>query len=191
MSSPSFDGPRRSRQPWILGALAVAVVIVIVLVVTLTSGGNASPTVGAGGRPIVVMTPSPGSSSYRDAQQIQLSVGPNKYFVPYTRIVVLECADSGGQTSNLPKSDVGCDGNTVQGFSILVNKDGSFSTDHYQLFSLPNTVLGEPADNRPVCNQSQTCVLYVGQDQTNFTAPKVFSAPFTIVATNVPKAPKR
>jgi hypothetical protein len=165
------------------------VVIVIVLVVTLTSGGNASPTVGAGGRPIVVMTPSPGSS-YHDSQQIQLSVGPNKYFVPYTRIVVLECADPGGQTSNLPRSDIGCDGNTVQGFSILVNKDGSFSTDHYQLFSLPNTVLGEPADNRPVCNQSQTCVLYVGQDQTNFTAPKVFSAPFTIVAANVPKAPK-
>jgi hypothetical protein len=184
------SAPARSRRPKVVATTAIVVAIVVALVLTLTSGGHSSSTAGADGRPVVVLTPPPGSSAYHNNQQFQLSVRPNKYFAPYSRIVVLECGDPGGQTANLPKSDTGCDGNTVQGYSILVNKDGSFSTSNYQLMSLPNTVLGEPADNRPVCNQSKPCVLYVGQDQTNFTAPKVFSLPFTIVAANVPKAPK-
>ena len=31
-----------------------------------------------------------------------------------------------------------------------------------------------------VCNQKNMCVLYIGQNQINFRAPKEFSAPFSI-----------
>ena len=111
-------------------------------------------------------------------------------FRSLSRIEILECADPGGQAGNLPKNDNTCDGNTTPGFSVLVNKDGSFTAPSYQLWSLPNTQLGESNDGEPVCNATKMCVLYVGQNQTDFTQPKAFSAPFTIHAIDVPKAPK-
>ena len=110
-----------------------------------------------------------------------MSVGPNRYFTPYSRINIIECADPGGSSKNLPVSVIACDGNTIQGNSILVQRNGSFSERHYQLFALPNaSSLGEPPDSVPVCNKNKMCVLYIGQNQEKFTAPKVFSAPFTI-----------
>jgi hypothetical protein len=179
---PTTSSSQKSRAPWIAGT-TIIVGVAILLVVLLTSGGKAASGADTTGKPEVVLSPAPTSSGYHNGQQVRLSVGPNKTFAPYARIVVLECADPNGQAANLPKSDMACDGNTVPGYSILVNKDGSFSTDHLQLFSLPNRTLGESSAQRPQCNQSHPCVLYVGQDQTNFTAPKVFSVPLTIAAT--------
>ena len=74
----------------------------------------------------------------------------------------------------------------MPGYSTLVNKDGSFS-GRFTVHSLPNTLLGEPADQAPVCNVTHTCVLFVGEDQTHFNQPKVFSEPFTIVPSHTPK----
>ena len=173
-ASPSKAG--LSRRGWIIGA-AAAVVVVAIVVVVLASGGNASSN--ANGQPTVTLTPAP-SPSIPGGQVMTVAVGPNKRFTPYTRIEILECADPGGQSANLPTSDLTCDGNTAPGFSILVNKDGSFSTSRYRLYSLPNAVLGESKDDVPVCNATHMCVLYVGQDQTNFHAPKDFSAPFSV-----------
>lgn len=172
----STSSTQRSMRPWIFGGIGVGALIIVIIIVVLASGGNASSN---DGKPTVTLTPAP-SPSIRGGQVVGLSVGPNKYFAPYSRIEILECADPGGQAANLPVSDLTCDGNTAPGFSVLVNKDGSFSTNQYQIYSLPNAVLGEPHDNQPTCNASHQCVLYVGQDQTNFHAPKVFSAPFTV-----------
>jgi hypothetical protein len=187
--SPTRDTERRSGRVWAVVGLVGVVIVAIVLIVTLTSGGSSS-TPSSDGKPVVVMTPAPGSTTYHDGQSVSISVGPNKYFAPYSRIIILQCADPGGATDALPKSDQTCDGNTVPGYSVLVNKDGSFSAPNYQLSSLPNTKYAESYDEEPVCNQSHECVLYVGQDQTNFTQPKIFSAPFAIVAANVPKKPQ-
>ena len=132
---------------------------------------------GATSAPALNITPGP----YHNQQFINVSVGPNHYFTPYSRINIIECADPGGRARNLPVSVIACDGNTIQGNSILVQRNGSFAERHYQLFALPNaSVLGEQADSVPVCNQNKKCVLYVGQNQEKFTAPKVFSSPFTI-----------
>ena len=113
---------------------------------------------------------------YNSGQKISISVGPNHYFERYTRIIVIECAYRG----HVPKNDSTCDGNTAPGFSILVNKNGSFSTSQYELFSLPNAKLGEAPIDTPVCNRTHPCVLYIGQNQNDFTSPKVFSAPLVI-----------
>ena len=49
------------------------------------------------------------------------------------------------------------------------------------MYALPNaSQLGETPDTRPVCNGRQVCVLYVGQNQEKFSAPKLWSPPFTV-----------
>jgi len=118
---------------------------------------------------------------YHEGQLINVSVGPDSFFTPYSRIIIIECADPGGKTKNLPTSALKCDGNTVQGNTVLVQRDGSFSERGYEVFSLPNaSQLGETPDTEPVCNRTHTCVLYIGQNQEKFTAPKMWSRPFTV-----------
>jgi len=147
--------------------------VILVLTMAACSSAGSSPAVNA---PLTI-TPGP----YHDGQRIDVSVGPNHYFKPYAGIKILECADSGGTTKNLPTSVSACDGNTIQGGTILVNTDGSFSIHGYEIFALPNgSQLGEPDDNWPVCNQTHSCVLYIGMNQEKFTAPKIFSPPFTV-----------
>lgn len=167
--------PGPFRRPK-LAALAAGILIVVGLI---ASSCSSSTSTDLSGHPTAVLTPS--STTYHSGQTISVSVGPNKYFAPFARIIILQCADPGGSSAHLPINDTTCDGNTVPGHSVLVAKDGSFSTTYQQIFSLPNTVLGETPDGRPVCNQTHACVLYVGQDQTNFTQPKIFSAPFTVI----------
>ncbi len=172
--------PARSPRRWIFVGVGAVLVAVIIAIVVFATGGNGSTD---GGQPAAVLSPVP-SPSFHDGQVIGVSVGPNKVFAPNARIEILQCADPGGQSANLPRSDIACDGNTAPGFSVLVNQDGSFSTNMYRIYSLPNaTALGEPRDNEPVCNTTHLCVLYVGQDQTNFRAPKLFSAPFSVTPT--------
>jgi hypothetical protein len=137
------------------------------------SAGSAA----ASAPPSVTLSP---AGNYHDGQAITVGVGANSYFTPHTRIVVLECADPGGTAANLPIDATTCDGNTVQGGTILVAANGSFSQTGYTVYLLPSPVLGEQSNYKPICNQTNYCVLYVGQDQNNFTAPKAFSAPFLI-----------
>jgi hypothetical protein len=149
--------------------LGVAVVLGTIL-------GATAGTAGAG-EPALSMTPGP----YHEGQLINLSVGPNHYFTPYSRIIIIECADPGGKAKNLPRSVLTCDGNTVQANSVLVQPNGSFSEHRYQVYSLPNaSQLGETSDTRPICNGMHACVLYIGENQEKFTAPKIWSRPFTI-----------
>jgi hypothetical protein len=120
------------------------------------------------------------SGTFHDGQRIKLSVGPNHYFTKYLHVNILECADPGGTKSHLPKSAASCDGNTIQGNTVIVTKNGSFSMSGYPLYALPNKALDETSDARPVCNKKNPCVLYVGQNQLDFTAPKLFSRPFSL-----------
>lgn len=118
--------------------------------------------------------------NYSDGQTISVGVGPNSYFTPHRRVNVIECADPGGSAAHLPTDITTCDGNTIQGGSVLVGNDGSFSLSGYPVYLLPSPTLGEQPNFTPICNQTNYCVLYVGQDQNDFTAPKVFSSPFLI-----------
>ena len=136
-----------------------------------------SGVAGAIAAPGLTITPGP----YHDGQRISVSVGPNHYFKPYSRINIIECADPGATAKNLPTSILACDGDTIQGNTILVQHDGSFSEHGYLVYALPNaSQLGEASDTRPICNGNHACVLYVGQNQEKFTAPKIWSPPFTV-----------
>jgi len=125
------------------------------------------------------LTVSP-STDLHDGESVSVSIGPNSVFTPNSRVNILECADPGGSVANLPKSDSTCDGNTIQGNTMLVAANGSASDPAYTIYLLPSPALGEQSNNQPVCNQTNPCVLYVGQNQNDFTAPKVFSTAFSI-----------
>ncbi len=139
--------------------------------------------------PTVTMSPAAGATPYHDGESVSVAVGPNSLFAPFSRIILLECAAQGGVP---PTSDSSCDGNTAPGSSILVAADGSFSDVAYPLYQLPNSALGEQPAHLPVCDAAAECVLYVGEDQNDFTRPKVFSSPFlvgsadSVVTTTVP-----
>jgi len=151
-------------------AIVACVVSSIAVVVTGESASASAP-------PSLSVSP---SGNYHDGETISVGVGPNGYFTPNARINIIECADPGGLASNLPKDITTCDGNTVQGNTILVGGNGSFSQSGYPVYLLPSPSLGEQANYMPICNQTSYCVLYVGQNQNDFTAPRVFSAPFLI-----------
>ncbi len=152
----------------------------LVLPVALAAGPAPAPAGAAA--PAVSVTPvSPATATdpFVSGESVTVAVGPNGLFGPGSRINVLECADPGGSAAGLPTDISGCDGTTVEGTTVLVGADGSFQVP-YTIWSLPNAALGEQPNWLPVCNQSNPCVLYVGQNQEDFTQPKVFSAPFTV-----------
>jgi hypothetical protein len=162
-------------QKTLIGGLLGAMLLVVAIAVP---AGAASP-------PKLHLT----SGNFHNGQLINLSVGPNHFFTHYTHVNILECADPGGKKKNLPTNVDSCDGNTIQGNTVVVQKNGSFSEHNYQVFSLPNAKsLGEDADSVPACSAKKKCVLYVGQNQESFAAPKLFSRPFTV---STPVAHKR
>lgn len=139
---------------------------------------GASPA-GAAAPPVLHITKGP----YYNGETVNISVGPNHLFRPYLHVNFLECADPGGKKKNLPVNVNTCDGNTIEGNTVIVNKNGSWSETGYQLWSLPNVKsLGEEPGAQPVCNRTHKCVLYIGENQENFTFPKMFSASFTIAS---------
>jgi hypothetical protein len=127
--------------------------------------------------PVGSYTPGPFSSG----QSINIVIPANSVFTSTTTdINVVECSAPGGVLPTLPSA---CDGNTIQGPTLTANSDGSinFSAETgslYQLFAIPDANLGETTG--PVCNLSTPCVLYIGQNQNDFTQPHVFSQVFTI-----------
>jgi hypothetical protein len=127
----------------------------------------------------LTVTPPP-SGGYVDGQKIDISVAANHYFAPFSSIKVIQCADPGGGASGLPKSVQTCDGNTIQANTISPHRDGSFSEQGYVIFRLPNAQLAEVSSGIPVCNSTHPCVLYIGENQEDFTKPKIFSSPFTV-----------
>jgi len=159
------------------------------LVAALVLLGLLAPPAGAAS-PSLTITPPSGGHPYQNGVSLKIAVGANSSFAPNSRIVIIECAAPKG---SLPVDDTTCDGNTVQSGSVLVNADGSFQVPSYTLYSLPNNALGEAPDSEPVCNSSAECVLYIGQDQNDFSQPKIFSAPFTVdlSATSTPTTTPR
>jgi hypothetical protein len=143
------------------------------------------PARGDAATPAVTIAPRQGTSapgSYQDGEVVTVSVKDNSTFTPGSKVNILECADPQGTAANLPKSINTCDGDTIQGDTVLVQPGGGISESHYTIYLLPSTVLGERPDGQPVCNGTNECVLYVGQNQNDFTQPKLFSPPFTVTA---------
>ena len=153
----------------------------VLLIAGLAAGLLHADPAAATTPPAVNISPSPAGGSYANGQLVTVSISPNSLFDPNSRVAILECSDPGGSKANLPISLDNCDENTIQGGSILVNANGSLSEHRYPLYALPSATLGEKPGWLPACAANHACVLFVGEDQNDFTKPKVFSAPFTVV----------
>ena len=162
--------------------LAMGLVLLVIAVLTSWTQGRAV----AAGAPTLTVSPAPGGTPYKTGETLSLSVGPNSLFAPYARIEILECAAPKGV---LPVDDTTCDGNTTQGNSVLVNGDGSFSDSAYTVYALPDRAIGDAPDSHPVCSATDECVLYIGEDQNDFTKPKIFSPTFTFAADSTAVTP--
>jgi hypothetical protein len=167
-----MTSPHLSHTITRAATVTVLVALSTVVVVAYRPGTAAAAT------PTVTITPGPSSGAFTNGQTVTVSVGPNSLFIPHSRVNLIECADPGGSEGNLPTSLTTCDANTVEADTVLVQPDGSFVEHGYTLYALPNEVLGEQSNWQPVCNPTNQCVLYVGEDQNDFTQPKTFSAPF-------------
>jgi Big-like domain-containing protein len=170
-----------------LAGLSLLGVIAATFAAFSISGAQTTPTEGASGPYAVAVTPFTADTPFSSGQMINVVVPANGLFVSTSNVNIVECAAPNGVLPTLPLE---CDGNTIQGPTILPNTDGSINLESqgyglYQVFSLPDSItLGESATNQVVCGNSAAteCVLYIGENQGDFTAPHVFSQPFNVVA---------
>ena len=110
---------------------------------------------------------------------VEIKVPANSVLQPVQEANILMCADPGAKASNLPIDGTDCDGESINtGPSLNIGTGGTVDERRYTINTLPTSL--EPKDNIPVCNATHACVLYVGQNQNDFRAPHVWSAPFYV-----------
>jgi len=98
-------------------------------------------------------------------------------------IKALECADPNGDLADLPTKSTECQPDTVLSIPGAAS-DGSMSFTDYTVYALPDTVtFGEPSNGTPVCGTAPNfCVIGLFSNQSDFSKPHIFSAPFQITA---------
>lgn len=165
-----------SPRPRTPGSVASALALLLV-VASITAACSSSSDPGSG---TLSVSGTANGWHFHNGQNVTVSMGANSIFPPNVRINILQCADPGGTTVNLPTQFSDCDGNTIQPLSLIPSKDGSFSYSNYTIYSVPNSALGEAKSGTPVCDSTHYCVLFVTQDQNDFSKPKIFSHPFLV-----------
>jgi hypothetical protein len=167
-----------------LAGLALLAVMALTFAAISISGAQ-TPSQGASGPYAVAVAPFTANTPFSSGQKINVVVPANSLFISTSNVNILECAAPNGVLPTLPNE---CDGNTIQGPTILPASDGSINLQTqkyglYQLFALPDSIsLGESASSAVICGNTAAteCVLYIGENQGDFTAPHVFSQPFYI-----------
>jgi hypothetical protein len=142
------------------------------------AGAASGPTSGSvipnAAQPTGTVTPGP----FDSGQNINVVVPANQAFNPDQNINIVECSAPNGVVPTLSSA---CDGNTLQNGAIP-NADGSLTFNGYTVYALPDNIqLGEGTTG-PKCGSTLAteCILYIGTDQNNFTAPHLWSQPFLI-----------
>jgi len=184
---PLHSSPRARRR-----GTCPAVAAVVVAVFSLCVAAPAFAASGPRGGSKVQSSTAPigryrAGAPFSSGQVIQVKIPTNSTLRPGAGIKIVECAAPRGVVPTDPSS---CDGTTIQGDTVLVTKDGSVdytrtkTTSGYTVYALPDRhSLGEGPGGLPVCNTTHLCVLYIGQNQLDFTAPHYWSEPFTVTPT--------
>ncbi len=119
---------------------------------------------------------------FDSGQIITVNIPANSAFAgSFNAIKVVECSAPNGV---VPTNTTACDGNTIQGDTVLPAADGSFSYGNYTVYALPDAIsLGEGSSG-PKCGSTSAteCILYIGNDQNDFTKPHLWSQPFFVSA---------
>jgi hypothetical protein len=158
--------------------------LLVAAAVTLGFGVGAGATGPASGSIVPgsaqAVAPFTANTPFSSGQNINVVIPANSAFAgSNSNINIVECAAPDG----VPPTDTSaCDGNTIQGNTILPNSDGSFTYTGYELFALPD--LNFEAAGGPACGLTAAteCILYIGNNQDDFTQPHLWSQPFFINA---------
>jgi hypothetical protein len=172
---------RREAAPTAaVAALAFAAVLGIA-----SPAGASGPTEGSVVNAIGVGN-GPTRAPFSSGQLVNVVVPTNSLFVSTTVVNVLECSAPNGVAPTSPRA---CDGNTINGPSLFPSSDGSinFQTSTgwlYEVFDTPDAKIGD-ASGGPACGNTVAteCILYIGENQNDFTQPHVWSQPFFVAAT--------
>ncbi len=129
------------------------------------------------------LTVTPGTP-YSSGQTISVQVPPNSVLTPNTNVVLEECAAPNGVLPTLPSQ---CDSNTFSQDTIIPTSSGpntgAFTYNAYQVYALPDLLIGDTADSAVTCGDSPAteCVIGMFDDTESFTAPHLFSQTFYVV----------
>ena len=176
----------KSRRYWTLLqsagiGLLIAAVVTLGLVATAGATVNSGDIVPNAAQCSAVCT---SAKPFDSGQSINVVIPANTAFAApdnSTAKGIVECAAPNGV---VPTQPIACDGNTIQGPSVVAAADGSFTLQTYPVYALPDSVsLGENSGG-PVCGSTAAteCILYIGDNFNDFTKPHLWSAPFFISA---------
>ena len=178
---------RQAARRVVIAGTALSAVAAFTVLSLAAPAGATTPTSGSvvpdSAVPVGTVTP---GTPFSSGQGINVVIPANSVFSNTTNLAIEECAAPNGVIPALPSA---CDGNTINGPTIKSNADGSvnFQTETGSLFTvyaLPDAIsLGE-SPGGPVCGSTSAteCILYIGYNQNNFTAPHVWSQPFFVSA---------
>jgi hypothetical protein len=127
-----------------------------------------------------------------DQTTVEVKVPANSILNNGQSVNIYECSDPDGQTDDLPTDGSSCDGLTSITGNLNEGSGGTVDKRNYEIYALPSSVLHEPSNSVPVCNATSACVLYVGENLNDFTAPYVWSTAFYVgatVGTPTPESP--
>ena len=177
--NPPLDGRWFSRALRLAGAGLVAASAALLI---SGSAGATGPTSGSTlPNAITPTTTFATGTPYASGQVVNITVPANAIFSPTLNLNIVECEAPGGAVPTDPSL---CDGSTIQGPSLKPHNDGSVDLhaqtgSDYTLYALPDSFsLGETSGN--TCNLTNPCVLYIGQNQGDFTQPHFWSKVFYI-----------
>jgi hypothetical protein len=163
----------------------LALAAVTFSVVNLASA--ATPTQGAiVPNAATALSPFTPNTPFSSGQGINVVVPANSLFPATQNILIVECSAPNGA---IPTTPAACDGNTINSSSIEPNTDGSIDFNAetgapYPVFFTPDPNFGENSST-PSCGDTAAteCILYIGNNQNDFTAPHVWSNPFFVSQT--------
>ncbi len=166
-----------------------ATALAVAALATLSSVAGAAVTQGSivPGSAVPVGTFTAGTP-FSSGQGINIVIPANSVFTgaaATANVNILECSAPNGVA---PTSPTACDGNTQQGDSFAPNSDGSINYqaenagDLYPVYALPDNILLGEGTSGPACGTTAAteCILFIGDNQADFTSPHVWSQPFFV-----------
>ncbi len=177
---------REDRAPLPKRATRLAgAAFVLTLAVTATLVGTAGAALTSGSQitdAVVPISPDPTSGQavttgtpFSSGQTVEVSVPANTVLLASQNVEIEECADPGGV---LPTQPSECDTNTLSQDTIIPGADGSFTYRSYQVYAVPDPLIGDAATSAVDCNLTDECVLGIFDNVDDFTQPHFFSQGF-------------
>jgi hypothetical protein len=176
-----------------LQLIGLAILVLVVPVLFFVVDANATaPTNGSivpgAAEPVAPFT---AGTPFASGQGIDIVVPANSVLQPNLGLNIVECTLQPITVTDplgLPTDTSQCDGDTNQPNTIIPNADGSVDYQAeteglYPVYATPDPLIGDTSSTPPCGDTPATeCILYIGENDNDFTQPHVWSQPFFVAA---------